>query len=295
MISLIIPTYNGAQVLERYSLPSLLRQTFSDWEALIINDGSTDNSSKIVKEFILKDRRLKLIEQPENLGLAAALNLGIKMAKGDLIAILEHDDIWLPEKLEIQARQMEKGVKFSINKAIIYNTDKKSFTKINGGNFSGMMFTKDFADFIFPLPEENKKYLGIEDGIFTARLEIAKSENNIKDNEYININEILTIMNSNDATLSGEKNSLIMKNRYRNILDLYVPLSGRYKGLDELIHFWKNHYYFNSLLSHLPKYFQKIIYAIVNFLKEIKNGRQIHVLRQDDKFKNIKKYRELFD
>lgn len=294
MITIIIPTYNGAKVLERYSLPSLLKQTFSDWEALIINDGSTDNSLEIIKEFIRKDQRLKLIEQPENLGLAAALNLGVKMAKGNLIAILEHDDIWLPEKLELQAKQMEKVVQFSINKAIIYNTDKKSFTKINGGNFSGMMFTKDFADFIFPLPEENKKYLGIEDGIFTARLEIAKSENNIKDNEYININEILTIMNSSDATLSGEKNSLIMENRYRNILDLYIPLAGRYGDLDKLIRFWKRHYYFNALLSRLPKYFQKIIYSIVENLKEIKNGKQIHALRQDDKFKNIKKYRELF-
>ncbi len=295
MVSVIIPTYNGAAALKNYSLPSLLRQTYSNWEALVINDGSPDNSSETVSQFSNQNKRIKLINQLENKGLAASLNLGIKLAKGDIIAILEHDDIWLPEKLELQIKSINAGAKVSTCRAIVYNTDKKCFTKINGGNFSCLTFRRESADFLFPIPEENKKYLGIEDGLIAAKLEIAKAEGSLKKDEDIHMDKVLTIMNSDKNTLSGMKNSQIMAERYKNALNLYKNLSGKYAGLDLLLAFWTRHYKYNSALSRLPEIIKKIIYSAVEGLKKIKNRKQISAFRPTEEYKKIDEYRKLFN
>lgn len=295
MISIIIPTYNGADFLRKYSLPSLLNQTYDDWEAIVVNDYSSDNSSEIINNFISKNNRIKLIEQNNNQGLAAALNIGIKASSGNFIAILEHDDIWLPEKLELQKKELENGAKITTCRAAIYNTKIKKITKINNGNFSCLMFTQEIAKIIFPLPEENKKYLGIEDGIVAAKIEIAKNKGIIKENEFIIMKEILTIMNSNEMTLSGEKNCLAMKKRYYNIFNLFSKYHGQYKQIDNLLCFWKKHYYYNLLLSYSPKIIKKIIYFIIKNIKKIKDKEQINFLLPDKKYKEIKDYRDLFD
>jgi glycosyltransferase involved in cell wall biosynthesis len=294
MVTIIIPTYNGSKLLKQYSLPSLLKQGFSDWEALVINDGSTDNSSEIIKKFAAQDKRIKLIEQPINLGLAAALNLGIKIAQGEYIAILEHDDIWLPEKLNIQITQIKSGKKISTCNAIVYDTKSKRYTKINGGNLSCFVFNHEAANLIFPIPED-RKYLGIEDGIITAELEITKATGSISENDLSANPNILTIMNSNENTLSGQKNSLKMEKRYKSVIDLYIKQLGKYKELDKLINFWQKHYRYNHALSNLPKFIQKIIYFIINISKTIKNRKQINVFRKSQYYQVIKKYREFFD
>ncbi len=295
MISVIIPTYNGAKLLLKYSLPSLLRQNYPDWEALIIDDGSTDNSADLINNFIKCDQRFKLIEQKNNLGLAAALNLGVKEASGDYIAILEHDDIWLSDKLSRQVKVMAEGAKISSCQAIVYNQTKQSFDKINGGNFSCLIFNRLVTPSIFPLPEENKKYLGIEDGLLAARLAILKGEGQINNQESRHIAEILTIMNSSAATLSGLKDSLIMKARYKNALDLFLVARGKYSELDALILFWKKHYYYNLLLSLLPDFIKKIIYSLIDKLKTIKNRRSLSTFRQTEEYQKLKNYRALFD
>jgi|GEM_PF-4332217 len=294
MVTIIIPTYNGSKLLKQYSLPSLLKQVFPDWEALVINDGSTDNSSEIIKKFAAQDKRIKLIEQPVNLGLAAALNLGIKVARGEYIAILEHDDIWLPEKLNIQITQMRPGKKISTCSAIIYDTKSKQYTKINGGNLSCFIFSQEATNLIFPIPED-REYLGIEDGIITAELEIAKATGSISENDFSANPNILTIMNSSENTLSGQKNSLKMKERYKSVIDLYIKQLGKYEELDKLIKFWQKHYHYNHALSNLPKFIQKIIYFIINLSKTIKNRKQINVFRKSQHYQVIKKYREFFD
>lgn len=296
MISIIIPTYNGSEFLKKYSLPSLLKQTYDDWEAIVVNDFSNDDSSEIIKNFISKDERIKLIEQKENKGLAAALNIGIEKSIGDIIAILEHDDIWLPEKLKMQKNELEKGAKITTCNAIIYSTKVKKFIKINNGNFSCLMFKKDVIKLLFPIPEENKKYLGIEDGIISAKIEIAKTDGFIRENEFTNIPEILTIMNSNEETLSGKKDCLAMKKRYYNILGLFSEYKGsKYKKINNLLNFWKKHYYYNLLLSYLPKSIKKIIYFIVDNSKRIKEKNVIRDFYKSRNYKKINEYRNIFD
>ena len=93
--SVIIPVYNVETYL-RECLDSVLNQTFEDWEAVCVNDGSTDRSSVILEEYASKDRRFKIINQP-NGGLSAARNTGLKVAEGECVLFLDSDD-WLESK-----------------------------------------------------------------------------------------------------------------------------------------------------------------------------------------------------
>jgi len=104
-ISVIIPTYNSIRFLPN-TLDSVLRQTFSEFEVLVINDGSTDNTAEWISS--LTDSRVKLINQ-ENQGCATARNTGILAAKGQYIAFLDSDDLWEPTKLEKQVKCLEEN------------------------------------------------------------------------------------------------------------------------------------------------------------------------------------------
>lgn len=110
LISVIIPAYNAEKYLKE-ALDSVLSQTYQNWECIIIDDGSTDDTQKIVQDYITQDKRFIYFFQ-KNQGLSAARNSGIKIAKADYIAFLDSDDIWLPIHIE------------SLQKAMIqYNPD----------------------------------------------------------------------------------------------------------------------------------------------------------------------------
>ncbi len=96
-VSVIIPTYNRAKVLKK-AIDSVLNQTFKDFELIVIDDGSTDETLEILKDY---QDRLKSVTIPHG-GVSAARNRGIEEAEGDFIAFLDSDDYWLPEKLAIQ-------------------------------------------------------------------------------------------------------------------------------------------------------------------------------------------------
>jgi glycosyltransferase involved in cell wall biosynthesis len=99
VVSIIIPCYNTAQYLGE-AIASALAQTFSEFELLIIDDGSTDSTPEIASCF-LSDSRVRYIRQ-DNMGLSAARNKGIELSQGEFIALLDADDIWDPEKLKSQ-------------------------------------------------------------------------------------------------------------------------------------------------------------------------------------------------
>ncbi|MFY9311365.1 MAG: glycosyltransferase [Bacteroidia bacterium] len=104
VISIVMSVYNGAEYLKE-AVESILTQTFIDFEFIIINDGSTDNSLEIIKSYA--DTRIIAINQ-ENTGLARALNNGIRVARGKYIARMDADDISLPERLKLQYDFLEK-------------------------------------------------------------------------------------------------------------------------------------------------------------------------------------------
>ncbi|MEM9237384.1 MAG: glycosyltransferase family A protein, partial [Verrucomicrobiota bacterium] len=106
LVSVIVPAFNAESKLPA-ALDSVLAQTEVSWECLVIDDGSTDGTAGIVRNYEAKDSRFRLIQQ-ENLGVGAARNSGLAQAKGEFIAPLDADDRWLPEKLEKQVKRMEE-------------------------------------------------------------------------------------------------------------------------------------------------------------------------------------------
>lgn len=103
LISVILPVYNGAEFLEE-SILSILNQIYTNFEFIVLNDGSTDKSASIIQKF--KDPRIRYYEQ-QNQGLAATLNRGISIAKGKYLARQDQDDISLPERFRKQIEFLE--------------------------------------------------------------------------------------------------------------------------------------------------------------------------------------------
>ncbi len=99
-VQIIIPVYNAEKTLPK-CLDSLLGQSFTDWQALLINDTSCDKSSAIMEAYAAKDGRFRIIEAEKNGGAAKARNLGLEKADAEYIAFLDADDFWEPEMLSV--------------------------------------------------------------------------------------------------------------------------------------------------------------------------------------------------
>ena len=106
LISIIMPAYNSGKYISD-SIKSVIAQTYSDWELIITDDCSTDNTVKIIKSF--SDSRIKLLKNKRNSGAAESRNYALRKARGRWIAFLDSDDVWLPEKLEKQLAFMKNN------------------------------------------------------------------------------------------------------------------------------------------------------------------------------------------
>jgi len=152
-VSVILPTYNRAKTLER-AINSVLTQTYSNLELIVIDDASTDNTEDIVKSF--KDNRVIYIKHTSNIGPAGARNTGIKRAVGRYIGFQDSDDEWMPDKLERQVKNLDSspsgtGMVYTAFVRVFSNNERKyvpsqrkrkregfiHFELING-NFIGM-------------------------------------------------------------------------------------------------------------------------------------------------------------
>lgn len=170
-VSIIVPCYNQAQYLSD-ALESILNQTYENWECLIVNDGSLDNTYQIAQEWLEKDKRFKYIFK-ENGGLSSARNAGLEIAEGDYVQFLDADDLIATEKFEISLSQLEKleskkqavvvshfnfftnniddatdrycylNLEFLNYKSILYDWDYKFSVPIHCGFFSKELF-EDF-------------------------------------------------------------------------------------------------------------------------------------------------------
>lgn len=107
LVSIITPCYNGEEFL-RETIHSVIAQTYANWEMLIVDDGSKDSSAEIIKEYALKDGRIRFLQQ-ENAGSAAARNNGIRNSRGQYIALLDADDLWKPDFLKKQIDFMKEN------------------------------------------------------------------------------------------------------------------------------------------------------------------------------------------
>lgn len=105
LVSIIIPVYNGAWCLKE-TLESVRSQTYANFEIIVVNDGSTDESELVIQSF--DDHRVRYVFQP-NKGVCAARNKGLSLARGSIIGFLDQDDRWLPDKLQVQLHALKEN------------------------------------------------------------------------------------------------------------------------------------------------------------------------------------------
>ena len=111
-VTVLMPVYNAEKYLIE-AIRSILTQSFMDYELLIINDGSTDDSLKIIKSF--SDKRIRLVQNERNIGQANSLNKGIKLARGEYIVRMDADDISLSERIKKQVKFMDANPEIGIS------------------------------------------------------------------------------------------------------------------------------------------------------------------------------------
>ncbi len=167
-VSVIIPTYNRGWVLKE-AIDSVLAQEFKDFELIVVDDGSTDNTGEILDSY---EQDILVLRQP-NKGVSAARNRGIDAAEGRLIAFLDSDDLWLPRKLSSQVDF------FNSNPAAVINQTEEIWVrngvrvnpKTRHHKFSGMIFERSLAlCLVSPSAVMIKKNLFSEVGVFDENL-----------------------------------------------------------------------------------------------------------------------------
>lgn len=122
LVSIIMPSYNTEKFISE-TINSVLAQTYTNWELIIVDDCSTDNTDDVVASF--SDPRIKYLKNEKNSGAAVSRNRALREATGKWIAFLDSDDLWFPEKLEKQiAFMQEKGYKFTYTDYRIKLNDK---------------------------------------------------------------------------------------------------------------------------------------------------------------------------
>ncbi|MDR7152340.1 glycosyltransferase involved in cell wall biosynthesis [Hydrogenophaga palleronii] len=108
LVSIIMPCFNSASFIG-VAIESVIEQTFKEWELIVVDDRSTDNSVDVVRSYQVSDSRIKLLILPENRGAAGARNAAISVSQGRYIAFLDSDDWWRPEKLATQLEALKTG------------------------------------------------------------------------------------------------------------------------------------------------------------------------------------------
>lgn len=192
MISVIMPLYNNEKYVVE-AIQSVIDQTYEDWELIIVNDASTDNSKEIVQRFLHKqlDSRIKLINLENNKGVSFARNLGIKKAKGEYISFLDSDDLWdkgFLSELYKKIKETDKQIIYSkfayfynednirVNKAIMQEGKIDKFIVKKKCRYEteypfhicGILVKKSLIDkYKIDFPEDQNLF---EDGLFLSKL-----------------------------------------------------------------------------------------------------------------------------
>ena len=121
-VSVIMGIYNGEKTMER-AVNSIIEQTFTDWELIICDDCSTDNTYKIALDYAEKDSRIRVIQNEKNMRLAYSLNHCLSVARGEYIARMDDDDICLPERFKKQVKYLDEHPEMSVvgSSVIVFN------------------------------------------------------------------------------------------------------------------------------------------------------------------------------
>lgn len=281
LISIIIPVYNTEKYLDN-CLNSILAQSYDNWEAICINDGSLDNSLNILKKYAEKDKRIKIINQP-NRGLSETRNVGIKKVKGDYIMFLDSDDFWHTETLDILTNVINQND---------YDILSFSFKKVQNKKYNEVKLKSDIKQIKYkiytaPLVNFIKRKIKItsivcnkiykaslikdiefikinpgEDNIFVFEC-LAKSKNIaiIKNELYFYNQNPTSIMHTSDEQ-KIQKAKIVVAENIRKIIEkmsgdnklhkiCYQYLNNRVIFRDRIIYMLKNNYPENELKNEI--------------------------------------------
>lgn len=154
VVSVIMPAYNAGTFIAE-SIESVIYQTYTLWELLIVDDGSADNTKEIIETYCMKDGRIKCFSQ-QNGKQGKARNLALAHASGTHIAFLDADDIWVPQKLEIQLQELkEMNADLVFSEAYLFEeviTDSSAILNTGRNFFSGTTGLKSFLEMNKILP-----------------------------------------------------------------------------------------------------------------------------------------------
>lgn len=165
LITVIISTYNRKKFLEYFSIPSVVNQTYQNIELIIVDDASDDGKELVIKhlkqKFARRFFRFYYLRFSRNRGYAETINAGLKLSKGQYIALLDADDAWFPSKLEKQIYFMkQRNLLFSTTLVYQYNLLKNKLDGIAEIGLPGFMAKKEGLLSIFPI---DNKLRDIED------------------------------------------------------------------------------------------------------------------------------------
>lgn len=145
VVTVVIPTFNRAHLITR-ALRSVLTQTFTAWEVIVVDDGSEDDTEAVIRS--LRDPRIRYCRQPENRGQSAARNRGMGEARGEFIAFLDSDDDWLPEKLELQVARFRElpdtvGLLYTGSQTLADGAPSETFIPSHRGSIYGELLERN--------------------------------------------------------------------------------------------------------------------------------------------------------
>lgn len=255
LVSIIMPAFNSEKFISK-SIQSILNQTYTNWELIIIDDASTDNTYSIIKSYSSNNPKIKVVKNQKNLGPAVSRNLGIDISQGEWIAFCDSDDLWNSEKLEKQMSLIEK-----------YNYDFV-FSGYNIINEEGKIISKFIPQKSSYTLHDILKHCDI--GILTAiyNKNIFKKCRFIhyeKAEDYTLWIQMLKIKNHAYAIQDVLASYRIRKSsRSSNKILVAIQIWKIYREVVKLNIFYSSYYMMNFFLYFIKKFLFKIKYNIIN-------------------------------
>lgn len=230
LVSIVMPVYNGAEFIDD-TIHSVLGQTYENWELIIVDDCSSDDTLKVIKQF--SSKRIKTIALKKNGGAAKARNRGVKESKGKFICFIDADDLWQPEKLEKQLAFIKKtGAEFAFagyvfadasgrpNGKVVHVPDTISYKQALKNT---TIWTSTVMFDMSKLSKADVEMPDVRRGQDTATWwKVLK-----KIDKAYGLNEVLAIYRRSDGSLSSNKVTALKRtwNLYRNVEHLNLMKS----------------------------------------------------------------------
>lgn len=300
LVSIVIPTYNHAEYLGK-CLDSVLRQTYRNWEAIVVNNHSQDNTAEVVGGF--SDPRIRMIDFKNNGIIAASRNEGIRQARGEFIAFLDSDDSWYPEKLKRCLEKLEAGADL-VSHGMCYIKDGKRWKDVMCGpakmaEYSNLLYNgscitisativrKKNLESVFCF-DEDPAIVTAEDYELWLKLakgkirtffindvlgEYACHDKNLSKQTIRHLEASLTVINKHFA--QNEKHTFLDILRFRRIKALFLYGAARSfqndeRRSDSLKFFLKS----MAVFPFLPRIYGGILLSIFSFLRLTRYGHR---------------------